>query len=245
MIKTFARLSGASLALGASPALAAELSPFSMFMAADIVVKAVMIGLALASVASWTVLFAKKLELARAGKALAGATQVLMSHNTLGKGEPTSEAVTSALVAAARNEISRSGAEASADGIKERIALRFARIEAAEARAAAQGVSILASIGATGPFVGLFGTVWGIMNSFIGIARSQTTNLAVVAPGIAEALLATAIGLVAAIPAVLFYNHLTRAVSGHRALVTDAATAAMLLASRELDSVRPVRVAAE
>ena len=232
-------------ALVVTPAFAADLSPFSMFMAADIVVKAVMIGLALASVASWTVLIAKKLELARAGKALSAATMALMARNTLGKGELPAEPVTAALLEAARDEVGRAGTHGSPEGIKERIALRFVRIEAAEARAAAAGVSILASIGATGPFVGLFGTVWGIMNSFIGIAKSQTTNLAVVAPGIAEALLATAIGLVAAIPAVLFYNRLTRAVSGYRALVSDAATAVMVLTSRELDGTRALRVAAE
>lgn len=96
---------------------------------------------------------------------------------------------------------------------------------------------MLATIGATGPFVGLFGTVWGIMNSFIGISKSQTTSLAVVAPGIAEALLATAIGLVAAIAAVIFYNHLTRAVTGYKAQVGDAAALVLLNAARDLDRV--------
>ena len=219
----------------ASQAQAAELSPLGMFMAADIVVKGVMIGLALASVLSWTVLIAKKSELARAGKALRAGLAALESRNTLGSTELTQDATCNALMKAARDELARSGAQAPHEGIKERIGLRFARIEAGEAAQAARGVSILASIGATGPFVGLFGTVWGIMNSFIGIAKTQTTSLAVVAPGIAEALLATAIGLVAAIPAVLFYNHLTRAVTTHRALVSDAATGVMLLTGRELD----------
>ena len=82
-----------------------------------------------------------------------------------------------------------------------------------------KGTGVLATIGATAPFVGLFGTVWGIMNTFIGISRSQTTNLAVVAPGIAEALLATACGLAAAIPAVVIYNHFSRRIAGYRALV--------------------------
>ena len=81
-----------------------------------------------------------------------------------------------------------------------------------------RGTGVLATIGATAPFVGLFGTVWGIMNSFIGISKSHTTNLAVVAPGIAEALLATAIGLVAAIPAVVIYNVFARSIAGYRAL---------------------------
>ncbi len=88
---------------------------------------------------------------------------------------------------------------------------------------------MLATIGATAPFVGLFGTVWGIMNSFIGISKSQTTNLAVVAPGIAEALLATAFGLVAAIPAVVIYNMFARSIAGYRALLGDASAEVLRL----------------
>ena len=98
-----------------------------------------------------------------------------------------------------------------------------------------RGTGVLATIGATAPFVGLFGTVWGIMNSFIGISKSQTTNLAVVAPGIAEALLATAFGLVAAIPAVIIYNHFTRSIAGYKSLVADASALVMRLLSRDLD----------
>ena len=96
------------------------------------------------------------------------------------------------------------------------------------------GMGLLATIAATSPFVGLFGTVWGIMNAFIGISKSQTTNLAVVAPGIAEALLATAIGLVAAIPAVIIYNHFSRVTKGYLDLVNRAADRGRQL-SRELD----------
>ena len=91
---------------------------------------------------------------------------------------------------------------------------------------------MLATIGATAPFVGLFGTVWGIMNSFIGISKSQTTNLAVVAPGIAEALLATALGLAAAIPAVVIYNVFSRQIAGYRDLVGDASAEIMRWVSR-------------
>ena len=100
---------------------------------------------------------------------------------------------------------------------------------------------MLATIGATAPFVGLFGTVWGIMNSFIGISKSQTTNLAVVAPGIAEALLATALGLVAAIPAVVIYNVFARSIAGYRALLGDASAEVMRLVSRDLDRRAPCR----
>ena len=98
-----------------------------------------------------------------------------------------------------------------------------------------RGTGILATVGATAPFVGLFGTVWGIMNSFIGISKQHTTNLAVVAPGIAEALLATALGLVAAIPAVVMYNMFARWISGYRALHADASAEILRLISRDLD----------
>ena len=106
------------------------------------------------------------------------------------------------------------------------------------------GMGVLATIGATSPFVGLFGTVWGIMNSFIGISKSQTTNLAVVAPGIAEALLATAIGLVAAIPAVIIYNHFSRATKGYLELVgrgVGRRGAAVVARSRSHPCQRPNR----
>ena len=132
-------------------------------------------------------------------------------------------------------ELQLSGDALDKDGIKKRIASRLERIEAAGARHIARGTGILATIGATAPFVGLFGTVWGIMNSFIGISKSHTTNLAVVAPGIAEALLATAFGLVAAIPAVIIYNMFSRQIAGYRALMGDASAEVMRLISRDLD----------
>ena len=121
------------------------------------------------------------------------------------------------------------------EGLKERAASRLERIEAAAGRAMTRGTGILATIGATAPFVGLFGTVWGIMDAFIGISKAQTTNLAVVAPGIAEALLATALGLVAAIPAVVLYNLLARYTTGCRALIADAAASVLRLLSRDLE----------
>src|SRR5207342_2806075 len=121
------------------------------------------------------------------------------------------------------------------DGLKERIASRLERIEAAGARSISRGTGVLATIGATAPFVGLFGTVWGIMNSFIGISKSHTTNLAVVAPGIAEALLATALGLAAAIPAVFIYNLFARQITNYRALIGDASAEVLRLVSRDLE----------
>ena len=118
---------------------------------------------------------------------------------------------------------------------RQRAASRQASVTRAEARRIRLGMGLLATIGATSPFVGLFGTVWGIMNSFIGISKSQTTNLAVVAPGIAEALLATALGLVAAIPAVIIYNHFARITKGYLELVGRASGASARLLSRDLD----------
>jgi biopolymer transport protein ExbB len=123
------------------------------------------------------------------------------------------------------------------EGIKERIASRLERIEASFGRRILRGTGVLATIGATAPFVGLFGTVWGIMNSFIGISKSHTTNLAVVAPGIAEALLATAFGLAAAIPAVVIYNMFARSIAGYRATLGDAAAEVLRLVSRDLERV--------
>ena len=105
----------------------------------------------------------------------------------------------------------------------------------AAGRKISRGTGVLATIGSTAPFVGLFGTVWGIMDSFIGISKAHTTNLAVVAPGIAEALLATALGLVAAIPAVMIYNVLARSTAHYRALIGDASAQVMKLVSRDLD----------
>jgi biopolymer transport protein ExbB len=139
------------------------------------------------------------------------------------------------LIAAADTELRLSADALSAAGVKERIASRLERLEAAAGRQMIRGTGILATIGATAPFVGLFGTVWGIMNSFIGISKVQTTNLAVVAPGIAEALLATALGLVAAIPAVVMYNMFSRWIAGYRALHADAAADILRLISRDLD----------
>jgi biopolymer transport protein ExbB len=207
-----------------------------MFMTADIVVKAVMIGLALASVLSWTVWLAKSIELIAARRSLRRVTAAL------GEARDWNEAVgasgergglAAALVEAAEAELRLSaGAQAN---VKERIASRLERIESAAGRSMMRGTGLLASIGATAPFVGLFGTVWGIMNSFIGISKEHTTNLAVVAPGIAEALLATALGLVAAIPAVIMYNVFARWIGGYRALAADTAAEILRLIGRDLD----------
>jgi len=136
------------------------------------------------------------------------------------------------LVQSAAREVSLSDG-INDEGLKERVALRLERVEGAMARRVARGTGIVATIGATAPFVGLFGTVWGIMNAFIGISEAHTTNLAVVAPGIAEALLATAMGLIAAIPAVIIYNVLVRGITAYRALLGDASAQVLLVLSRQ------------
>ena len=219
-----------------------------MFLHADTIVKAVMIGLAVASLATWTVWVAKSIELfgARAAvrrgqRILAGSTTIAQAHEKLG----SSKGPVAQLMQAAANEI-RLSANLRGDGSKERIAWQSERIEMAAGRKISRGTGILATIGATAPFVGLFGTVWGIMDSFIGISKAHTTNLAVVAPGIAEALLATALGLVAAIPAVMIYNVLARSTAHYRALIGDASALVMNLVSRDLDRAKlPLPHAAE
>ena len=214
-----------------------DLSPWSMFVHADLVVQLVMIGLAFASLVTWSVWLAKTLELRGARRRLLADLMAVIQERSLADAASRIEAGTGvlpALIGAAAEELSLS-ADLAKEGIKERIASRFARIEAAAARNMSRGTGLLATIGSTAPFVGLFGTVWGIMNSFVGISKAQTTNLAVVAPGIAEALLATAIGLFAAIPAVIIYNQFARSIAGYRALVGDASAEVLRLVSRDLD----------
>jgi biopolymer transport protein ExbB len=213
------------------------LSPVSMFMQADIVVKAVMIGLALASVATWTVLLVKMIQLHTARREARGALSIVLSARSLVDAVRQigqQNGAISRLLAMADDEIEKSRG-LPPDGIKERVAWQFERIEAAATQRIGRGMGILATVGAVAPFVGLFGTVWGIMNSFIGISRAHTTNLAVVAPGIAEALLATAFGLAAAIPAVVIYNAFARATGGYRAVLADSSVAILRLLSRDLD----------
>lgn len=214
-----------------------DLSPWGMFMAADIVVKAVMVGLVFASVLTWTIWFAKALELLAARRRLRAAIESLGAARTWSdvRDLQSGKDAASALIGAADTELRQSADALSPDGVKERIASRLERLEAAAGRQMIRGTGILATIGATAPFVGLFGTVWGIMNAFIGISKSHTTNLAVVAPGIAEALLATALGLVAAIPAVVMYNMFSRWIAGYRALHADTSAEILRLISRDLD----------
>ncbi|HBF32478.1 tonB-system energizer ExbB [Rhizobium sp.] len=218
-----------------------NLSPIGMFMAADWIVKGVMIALGLASVATWTIMIAKTLQLstakAQVRRGLIALRQARSLHQAARSLQKQRGAVALMLTTAAEElALSEPALDyAGTDGVKERLTSALSRIEVGTGRRMTAGTGILATIGSIGPFVGLFGTVWGIMNAFIGISESQTTNLAVVAPGIAEALLATAIGLVAAIPAVVIYNVFARAVTGYRLQLVDAAAAVERLLSRDLD----------
>jgi biopolymer transport protein ExbB len=225
-----------------------NLSFSRMYGEADPVVKAVMIGLAFASLVSWTVFVAKTLELGKARRDVRRALRVLVKSATLAQALDQlrdSDGPAAEFMHAAAQEI-RLSASALGGGLKERIALQLERLEIRASRKISRGTGVLATIGSTGVFVGLFGTVWGIMNSFIGISNAHTTNLAVVAPGIAQALMATAMGLIAAIPAVVTYNVLTRRTADYRLLLGDASAQVMRLVSRDLDRTRlPLPQAAE
>ncbi|WP_039759703.1 MotA/TolQ/ExbB proton channel family protein [Bartonella queenslandensis] len=263
-----------------------DFSPFSMFMAADWVVKAVIILLLLASLMSWTIAFVKIIEITLAKRRVRHELQLVLNAQTLtrlaaslkeskgagvfflkevlkevylstqqvhfiapeGTSESFGERAPTRKSAQTLEDIlfyekndqyegtSRDGYIRDVhEGLKERVHSLLSRCLLAATRRVAYGNAVLATIGAIAPFVGLFATVWGIMNSFIGIAQSQTTRLDVVAPGIAEALFATAMGLFVAIPAVVMYNSLMRALNGYRSDLGDIAAALERLLSRELD----------
>jgi biopolymer transport protein ExbB len=234
------------LAETASAELPRDLSPFGMFMSADIIVKAVMLGLIFASVLTWTIWLAKSVELMSARRRLRRADRLLAAAPSLDDVARTASEASphvALLIGAAESELRRSSDRHDVAGIKERIAARFERIEAGVGRRMMRATGIIATIGATAPFVGLFGTVWGIMNSFIGISKLHTTNLAVVAPGIAEALLATACGLAAAIPAVVIYNGFARSIAHYRGLFADVSVEVLALVGRDL--TRPVNTGEE
>ena len=222
-----------------------DLSPWGMFLNADIVVKVVMIGLVFASLVTWTVWLAKSLELWRSTRKARAALVVLNEARSLAEAQraPRRRATSRWRGwCGPRSTRCRCRRIADPEGLKERISWLLERVEASASRRIGRGMGMLATIGATAPFVGLFGTVWGIMNSFIGISNAHTTNLAVVAPGIAEALLATALGLFAAIPAVVIYNVFARSIGGYRALLADGSALVMRLVSRDCDRVSRCRM---
>lgn len=186
----------------------------------------------------WAIFFSKSVEFFNQKRRLKREQQLLAEARSLN--QPTisllilvAKSLSLHLLNEAQNELELSEGSDDNEGIKERTSFRLERRVAAVGRQMGRGNGYLATIGAISPFVGLFGTVWGIMNSFIGIAQTQTTNTAVVAPGIAEALLATAIGLVAAIPAVVIYNVFARQIGGFKAMLGDVAAQVLLLQSRD------------
>ncbi len=211
----------------------------SLFWDAHIIVQAVMVGLAIAAFVALVILIHKLFEFGFAFASMRKTARLLASASNL---HSVAEAVAGRkgpsvdMIRAADEELRLAEAEPELiPGTRDRTDTAMARIEAGAAARLRSGTGILASIGSLSPFVGLFGTVFGIMNSFLAIAQSNTTNLAVVAPGIAEALLATAIGLAAAIPAVLIYNVLSRKLAKYRLQLNDVAAAAARLQSRSLD----------
>jgi biopolymer transport protein ExbB len=232
----------------ANAALPRDLSPWGMFLNADIVVKIVMVGLVFASLVTWTVWLAKNLELWAATRRGRASLAVLNEARSLSEAQAKindGRETVARLLTTAIHEVQISP-HPDHDALKERVSWLLERVEVSAGRRIGRGMGLLATIGATAPFVGLFGTVWGIMNSFIGISNAHTTNLAVVAPGIAEALLATALGLVAAIPAVVIYNMFSRQIGGYRALLADGSALVMRLLSRDCERVSlPLSRAAE
>lgn len=223
------------------------ITPISMFMDAGAVVKVVMIGLILASIFSWTLLLIKMFEFGALGRTTDRFLEAFRGARTIADmrrvatsddfdGNPLAD-----MAAAATEEIelSRQAGLSVTGDHRDSALLRaqtaVAAVQSGLAGRLSGGQQFLASVGSTGPFVGLFGTVYGIMNSFIGIAESNTTNLAVVAPGIAEALLATGIGLFAAIPAVIFYNYFNTRIAAYGTR-SDGFNAELINAiSRQLD----------
>ena len=198
-------------------AAAGDLSIWGLFVQADIVVKLVMLLLVLASVWVWAIVFEKVTSLRRVNRAADGFEDRFWSGGSLdelfdeagAKPEHPMAAVFGAAMAEWRRSLRVAGADMSHSGVRERVDRAMTVTTQREMDRLERWMVFLASVGSTAPFVGLFGTVWGIMHSFSAIASMHNTNLAVVAPGIAEALFATAIGLVAAIPAVLAYNKIS------------------------------------
>ena len=226
---------------------AGKLNVGTMFMDADPVVKVIMIGLALASVLSWTILVTKILEFNALNKVSDGFVESFrgaksindMSRIALSEEYDGNPLADMAAAAAQEIELSRQAGLSITgehrDTTIDRAAHAVSAVQAALARRLSGGMQYLASVGSNGPFIGLFGTVYGIMNSFIGIANTNTTNLAVVAPGIAEALLATGLGLFCAIPSVIFYNYFQTRISTYGARSEGFVAELMNAISRQLD----------
>lgn len=223
-------------------ATAHDFSMWALFLQADWVVKSIMIGLVLASVWCWAVIANRSALYTRArrdmmafDKAFARGLSLEDLRRESSGGEPEGLA---AVLAAGLDEWDRSHQAAAArpEGLKARLDIALDLAVSEEAHKLQKRLGLLATIGSAGPFVGLFGTVWGIMNAFTAIASAENTSLAVVAPGIAEALLATALGLLAAIPAVIAYNKLSADAARLTARLDAFADRLAALLSRQLDA---------
>jgi biopolymer transport protein TolQ len=232
----------------------ADMSLWGLFMQADIVVKLTIIALLAASVWVWAIVFEKWSSLRRANREgdkfedrfwSGGSLDELYDQEGAKPGNPMA-AVFGAAMGEWRRTAKVAGADISHTGVKERVDRAITVTIQREMERLERWMIFLASVGATAPFIGLFGTVWGIMHSFSAIAAMHNTNRAVVAPGIAEALLATALGPFAAIPAVVIYNVFSRAIGGYRALLADGSALVMRLLSRDCERVStPMSRAAE
>jgi len=225
----------------AAPHAAITLDPVTLFMQADIVVKLVMIGLLLASIWTWTIIvsFTGRLSRLRKGcenfeTAFWQAGDMEGFHKARGKEDLPSAQVLSAGIGEWRRSTAQKNMDAT--GTRDRLATAMGSAIAGAVDRVSERLNILATVGAVAPFVGLFGTVWGIMRSFTAIAGEQNTSLAVVAPGIAEALFATAIGLFAAIPAVIAYNRFSHGVNRLEARLQRFADGLYTTFSRELEA---------
>ncbi|MDI2091508.1 tonB-system energizer ExbB [Commensalibacter oyaizuii] len=214
-------------------------SPWEMFVNANVVVQAVMIILLFGCLLSWTICIAKSIELFSIRKKLISEQNQLHQSGTINHEQITnSKGIASTMLMSVLDEYHYSkGFTHDSTGLKERIAMALERVEASEGRRLLRGTGLLATIGSTAPFIGLFGTVWGIMTSFTGIVAAKATSLTVVAPGIAEALLATALGLITAIPAVILYNVFSRHISSCKANIADLSTLVMRLVSRDISQM--------
>ena len=228
----------ATTTAGATPT---RLDPIRLFLDADIVVQAVIAGLLLASVWVWTIIVSFSLKLARVRRKSAQyeagfweARDIDAFHKDNGKGDIVSARVAGAGLAEWRR--STKGPKIDREGTRQRLAQAMEITVAEETDTLAQRLNFLATVGSVAPFVGLFGTVWGIMNSFFMIGAQQNSSLAVVAPGISEALFATAIGLFAAIPAVIAYNRFSHRVNTLEASLQRFADRFHATLSRELDA---------
>ncbi|WBO22363.1 protein TolQ [Sphingomonas abietis] len=220
---------------------AATMSPLALFLQADIVVKIVMVGLLAASVWTWGIIIghgARLKSIARKSAKFERDFWAAEDIDNFYTANRNSELPSAKVLGAGVTEWRRStsGKKIDREGTRERLTTTMGAAIAAEIDKLADRLNILATIGSVGPFVGLFGTVWGIMRSFTSIAAQQNTSLGVVAPGIAEALFATALGLFAAIPSVIAYNRLSHSINKLEARLHRFADGFHATLSRELES---------